>query len=81
VFGFAEPGGTLGFVLGVFGGNGLSLGFVGTSGAGGIEGEVGGGGVFWVQPAMAAVRTAAATIALGFIFLSFQVRLGRNACG
>ena len=58
----------LGLVLGVFGGNGLSLGFAGISGAGGgIEGDVGGGGMFWVHPAMAAVRSAAARVALGFI--------------
>jgi hypothetical protein len=54
-------------VLGVFGGNGLSLGFVGSSGAGGIEGDVGSGGECWPQPVKAAVRTAAARVALGFM--------------
>jgi hypothetical protein len=45
VFGCGDPGGTLGLVLGVLRGNGLSLGLVGISGAGGIEGDMGGGGV------------------------------------
>lgn len=61
----------LGLVLGVFGGNGLSRGFVGISGAGGgIEGDVGGGGVIWLQPAMAAVRSAPARVVVGFIWSS-----------
>jgi hypothetical protein len=33
-------------LLGVFGGNGFSLGFLGISCTGGMAGDVGGGGVF-----------------------------------
>jgi hypothetical protein len=56
-------------VLGVLGGSGLSDGFAGNSGAGGIDGEVGGDGEFCVQPIRAAAATAATTLSrVAFMF-------------
>jgi hypothetical protein len=49
-------------VLGVFGGIGLSLGLVGISGAGGMDGDVGGGGVCCEQPAAIALNAIAANV-------------------
>ena len=47
-------------VLGVFGG--LSLGLVGISGAGGIDGDVGGGGIGCEQPAAIMLKASAAKV-------------------
>ncbi|HEX3950177.1 MAG TPA: hypothetical protein VHW95_10045 [Steroidobacteraceae bacterium] len=68
-----DPGGTLGLVFGVFG-VGLEDGG-GISGAlGGTDGDVGGGGVCCVQPAVIAARAIAASVILGaFILHSYKV--------
>ena len=70
-------------VFGVFGGIGFDEGGVGTVGGGfGIEGDDGGGGVFWVQPAaiaLSAMTTSVDSVDLvEFIGHSF---IGKNYAG
>jgi hypothetical protein len=60
-----DPGGTLGFTLGVFGGSGFVDGGAGISGGEfGIDGDEGGGGVCCVQPSVSALSPNAARVNL-----------------
>jgi hypothetical protein len=65
VVGGGVPGGTFGLIFGVFGGRGFVDGADGNSGTWGVDGDVGGGGEYCVQPAVMAVKATAARVDLG----------------
>ncbi len=64
------PGGTVGLIFGVFGGAGFVGGVDGNSVGFGVDGEVGGGGEYWVQPAAMVVKATAARVNRGAFIMS-----------